>query len=383
MTTFNSLGVAEALIKALERQGITEPAGIQSMAYPILNGKQDAWLSSSTGSGKTLAYLLPLINHVDLNSMDIQLAILAPTQELAVQIHDTIRLLYSDITPAPRTQLLIGNASKQRQKEKLKKKPHIVVGSCGRMLELSRDKKLKMHKCGCIVIDEADCMLGIDSIGRLEQLLRLTPNERQLVFASATDKGHAFELAQEMGSDVQWLKGVDDRADAKIEHFYIQETHRHKTDALRKLLNAIEPDKAIVFLHRNETAELVQVKLENRDRDLVVIHGELSKFERKKALDDFRNGKIKVLVSSDVSARGLDIKGVTHIINLDAPSRSEDYIHRAGRTGRMGATGITISIVAPNELNLIHRYEADLGIEITFAAVREGKFIISDASEDL
>ncbi len=378
MSSFAELNVPDNLIEALASQGITEPTDIQVKAFPVIHTNQDAWLSSATGSGKTFAYLLPLLGRIDIQSTDLQLVILAPTQELAVQIHTCVKSLYPDNTRAPRTQLLIGSASIQRQKEKLKKKPHIVVGSCGRMLELVREKKLKLHHCRHVVIDEADKMLAVDSLTDLEHLLDLMDNDRQLIFASATKKGNAFEQAQQLGLDVQWLRGEDVRADPRIEHYFIESPHHHKSDALRRLLHAVKPEKAIVFLHRNETVELVQLKLETKDLDMVMIHGAKNKFEREKALRHFRQGKAKVLVSSDVSARGLDIKGVTHIINLDAPSHSDDYLHRVGRTGRMGATGVAISILAPNEQMLVQRYEKDLRIKIRPAQLKEGQFLVAD-----
>ena len=151
-------------------------------AYPVLSNQQDAWLSAPTGSGKTLAYLLPLLERIDAGSKDLQLAVLSPTQELAVQIHECIRLLEKDNEPAIRSQLLIGNASVIRQKEKLKKKPHVVVGTVGRMIELSIQRKLKLHRCHMIVIDEADNMLADDSIEEVEAFLKMTPrDQRQLL----------------------------------------------------------------------------------------------------------------------------------------------------------------------------------------------------------
>jgi superfamily II DNA/RNA helicase len=377
MSSFSDLAVPTELIQALAGQDISAPTDIQIQAAPVLSSNQDAWLSSPTGSGKTFAYLLPLLPRIDMESTDLQLVILAPTQELAVQIHECLRSLYPNHpAEAPRSQLLIGGANLQRQKEKLKKKPHIVIGSCGRMLELAQEKKLKLHKCRHVIIDEADKMMGPDSIERLEKLIDLTDNDRQMIFASATEKGDAYTRAMSMGVDVQWLQGQDSRADPIIDHYFIESPHHHKSDALRRLLHAVKPEKAIVFLHRNETAELVQLKLETKDLNMVLIHGERNKFEREKALRHFRQGKAKILVSSDVSARGLDIKGVTHIINLDAPSDSGDYLHRVGRTGRMGASGVAISIMAPNEKMLISRYENDLGIEIQGAELKEGQFLI-------
>ncbi len=364
MSTFSTLGLSQHRLNALTQQNITTPAKIQTQAYPILSRQQDVWLSAPTGSGKTLAYLLPLLERIDAMTTDLQVAILAPTQELAVQIYDCICRLEQGGSPAVRSQLLIGNASAQRQKEKLKQKPHIVVGTCGRMLELGNARKLKLHLCKSVVIDEADSMLGPDSIEDVEAFLKMTPRDRHLVFTSATEKGDAFQIAQSIGTDVSWLQCAERQSVPTIQHSYIEARYHNKAKALQHLLQTLQPERAIVFLHRNATAEELGEELTHRHLDLLVLHGGMSKFERQKALNQFRRGKVKVLIASDVAARGLDIKDVTHIINFDLPSSSDDYLHRAGRTGRMGAAGNAISIATEEELKLIRRYERDLDIQI-------------------
>jgi len=364
MTTFQTLGLSPALTSALSQQAIACPTEIQSQAYPCLSQNEDAWLNAPTGSGKTLAYLLPLIEGIDATASDLQVAILSPTQELAVQIHECIRKLQFGAAPAIRSQMLIGNASAQRQKEKLKKKPHVVVGTCGRMLELAKQRKLKLHLCRTVVIDEADNLLAEDSIEDVEALLKMTPRNRQLVFASATDKGHSFQLAQSISSNLQWLEAKPAAHSSTIVHQFIEARYHNKAKVLVQLLQSLRPEKVIVFLHRNESAEELANELERREIKLQVLHGNLSKFERKHAIEQFRGGQVTLLIASDVAARGLDIKAVSHIINIDLPSSSDDYLHRAGRTGRMGAQGHAISIVTEPEMTLIRRYQRDLDLTI-------------------
>ena len=363
MTTFKALGFSESRIEALTRQNITTPTDVQVQASPIVSDQQDLWISAPTGSGKTLAYLLPLLEGVDSSTVDLQLVILAPTQELAVQIYDCIRALESSQASELRSQLLIGNASAKRQKEKLKKQPHVVVGTLGRMLELGRARKLKLHRCHSLVIDEADNMLADDRIADVEAFVKMMPRDRQLIFTSATQKEDAFHLAQSIGKDVQWLAAAQQQA-PDIEHSYVETRYHNKARVLIQLLKTLRPERAIVFVHRNVSAEELGDTLEGRHPQFAVIHGNLNKFERKKALDGFRSGKIKVLIASDVAARGLDITGVTHIFNVDLPSSSDDYIHRSGRTGRMGAQGHALSLACEDELKLIRRYERDLNIRI-------------------
>lgn len=363
MSTFQELGLSDSHIEALSRQQITTPTDIQIQGYPVVRNQQDVWLSAPTGSGKTLAYLLPLLATIDSSTTDLQVAVLSPTQELAVQIHDCICGLKSGNTSDLRSQLLIGNASALRQKEKLKKKPHIVVGTLGRMLELGRTRKLKLHLCQSVVIDEADNMLADDRIADVEAFIKMTPRDRQLVFTSATQKGDTFFIAESIGNDVQWHAATTpQREEATTEHSYVETRYHNKGRVLHKLLKELEPERAIAFVHRNVSAEELGDELFGRHPKLAVIHGNLSKFERQKALDRFRRGQITVLIASDVAARGLDIKGVTHIFNVDLPSSSDDYIHRAGRTGRMGASGQVLSLPCEEELKLIRRYERDLNI---------------------
>jgi superfamily II DNA/RNA helicase len=365
MSTFKTLGLPEQRIEALARQNIATPTDIQVQAYPTLSQQQDAWLSAPTGSGKTLAYLLPLLERINTTTKDLQLAVLSPTQELAVQIHDCIRLLANDYEPALRSQLLIGNASVVRQKEKLKKKPHAVVGTVGRMLELNIQRKLKLHQCQMIVIDEADTMLADDSIGDVEAFLKTTPrDQRQVVFTSATDKGTAFETAQSIGKEVQWHKAEAQAAVPTIEHSVIEARYHNKARTLHAFVKSARPERAIAFVHRNDTAEALGADLERRHLHVEVLHAGLSKFERQTALEAFRSGQVKLLIASDVAARGLDIKGVTHIINVDLPSDSSDYLHRVGRTGRMGEHGHAVSLASDDELKLIRRYERDLKIQV-------------------
>jgi superfamily II DNA/RNA helicase len=364
MTTFQSLGLTEQLINELARLNIQTPSDIQTQAYPVLSLGRDAWLSAPTGSGKTLAYLLPLIIGIDVTTTDLQVAVLAPTQELAVQIHDCIKQLDVNGNLGLRSQLLIGNASAQRQKEKLKRKPHIVVGSCGRMIHLGQLGKLKLHNCRSVSIDEADNLLAEDKIEELEAFLKMTPRDRQLVFASATEKGDAFRIAQSIGKDVQWVTGQAIESTSSIEHFFIETSFHRKIATLGKLLESMQPERALVFTHRNETAEEISDQFERHQVPHAVLHGGMSKYERQMALKNFRKGSLNVLVSSDVAARGLDIKGLTHIFNFDLPTLSEDYLHRVGRTGRMGAAGVAISIVTEEEERLIRRYERDLEIAI-------------------
>ena len=372
--TFEELGLAPHLVDVLAQQNITEPMDIQLRSYPILVERKDAWLSSATGSGKTLAYLLPALTQLDASSLDLQLVIMAPTHELVIQIADVVRDLCAKATPKVRVQALVGNSPVKRQKEKLKLKPHVVVGSLGRMLELMEVKKLKMNKCRTVVVDEADRMLLEKTIPDIETFISSMPSEGQVIFASASEQNDALATARRLRPTLEHVQAEVKPLDESVDHFFLRCDHHRKDDTVRQLLNALKAERIIVFLHRNEGVLDMNEMLSHQEFQVVGIHGQCDKFERQKALTQFRKGQARVLIASDVAARGLDIKGVDAIVNLDLPSQPQDYVHRVGRTGRAGATGISISLVAPNEMPILKRYKEELGIELAAATLARGQF---------
>ena len=375
---FTALGIKDALVQALEKEGITAPMPIQTEALPALIAGQDAYVSAETGTGKTLAYLLPIFGKTDPAIPNVQAIILAPTHELASQIHQqALRLAQNSGLPI-KSLLLIGGASTKRQLEKLKKKPQLVVGSAGRILELIRMKKLKVQKVGTVVVDEADRMLFGESLDTVREVIDSLPSKPQLVFVSATEQAASSAEARSLSPELVHLSAGANQVNADIEHVYFVGEERSKADLLRRLIRAVEPERAIVFVHRNKDAELVKSKLEHYGISVADIHGTHGKLERKKAMDNIRSGKADILVASDVAARGLDIKGVTHIFNYDVPSSSKDYLHRVGRTGRAGEEGYAISLMTPQETRLVRRYESELGIEMLEAFIREGKIYAAE-----
>ena len=370
---FLELGVKEEWIQALKKEGIQIPMPIQAEAIPLLLEGRNAYLSAPTGTGKTLAYLLPLLQHAQADLPQAQGLVLAPTHELAAQIHQQlVQLLQSTHSPL-RSALLIGGANPKRQMEKLKKKPQLLVGSAGRVLELARTRKLKLHALKILVLDEADRLLQREDRDTLDALTSLAPKNMHWIFASATTRAGTLKEAERWVPDLLLLETGGDQINPDIQHFFFQTEARNKADLLRRLFRAIDPERAIVFVHRNNEAELVKSKMEHYGIPVADLHGAHGKMERKKALDAIRAGKVHLLIASDMAARGLDIKGVTHVFNYDLPSASKDYLHRAGRTGRAGEEGFCISLAAPQELRLVTRYASDLNLEMTEAFIREGE----------
>jgi superfamily II DNA/RNA helicase len=373
--TFTDLEVQPELIVALGKQQITEPTPIQSAAYPVLIAGKDAYLHAETGTGKTLAYLVPLFARLDAAQAATQIVVVAPTHELAIQIHRQACDLAQNAAWPIRAVLLIGGTATDRQIEKLKKKPHLVVGSPGRINELIKRGKLKTKDVRSIVIDEADRLLNDESVESIRSIIKTAPPQRQLVFASATLESQSTEALAGIAPHVEMLHAGAVAVNENIEHLYLVCEERDKPDELRKLLHAVGPERAIVFVHRNDVAERVAGKLAHHQIEAADLNAALNKVDRKHAMDGIRSGAIRVLIASDVAARGLDVKGVTHVFNLDAPTMSKAYLHRVGRTGRAGGKGTAVTLMTEAEARLIRRYQEELGIVMQRVRMREGRMI--------
>lgn len=377
--TFADLQVQPELITALAKQQISEPTPIQIAALPVLLAGKDAYLHAETGTGKTLAYLLPCYCRLDAALAATQIVIVAPTHELAIQIQRQCTDLAQNAGWPIRTLLLIGGTSLDRQLDKLKKKPQVVVGSPGRIAELIGKGKLKAKDLRTIVIDEADRLLSEESLTAVRTIIKAAPPARQLVFASATIESESMAVIKTLAPDLAVLQAGAAPVNQNIEHLYLICEERDKPDELRKLLHALQPERAIVFVHRNDLAEKIALKLAHHHISAADLNAALDKHTRQQAMDGFRSAEIRVLIASDVAARGLDIKGVTHIFNFDVPTLSKAYLHRVGRTGRAGAKGLAVSLVTEIEARVIRRYQEELDIVMQCVRMREGRVIAADA----
>jgi superfamily II DNA/RNA helicase len=322
-----------------------------------------------------LAYLLPLFQGVNPNVKAAQALILAPTQELAMQIHQVACDLAQHSGLDIRSASLIGGAAIDRQIERLKKKPHIVVGTPGRILELIERGKLKLSEIKTLVIDEADRLLADESLEMVKKILRASPGRRQLVYVSATEQPKSKEVMEQLSPQLVRLHTEDVVINPNIEHFYVVVDQRDKADTIRKLIHATKTKKAIVFTHRNETAEDLASRLEHHKVAVADLHSTYGKEVRKQAMQNFRSGKATVMIASDVAARGLDIQGITHVFNLDIPSKGKDYLHRVGRTGRAGTQGVAVSVLVRPEVRLVKQFERDFGISMREVILREGQML--------
>ncbi len=340
----------------------------------MLRGGGDAYLNSETGTGKTLAYLLPILGALELEPPATQAIVAAPTHELALQIHRQCCDLAQNAGMPVRALLLIGGTPLDRQVEKLKARPHVVVGTPGRLQELIQMGKLKTPAIRTLVLDEADRLLADEGVAQVQKIVRALPPNRQIVCVSATEQAESSQALAAITPELPMLRpGAAATVNADITHLYLFCQERDKPRVLRQLLRATDPERALVFTHQNTTAENVAAQLEHHGITAAALHGANDKFARKQAMDDFRSGAAQVLIASDVAARGLDLPGVTHIVNLDMPSESKAYLHRAGRTGRAGVPGVCITLVTERDARLVRRYERELGIGLQCVMLRAGQ----------
>lgn len=380
MKTFNQLVINEKLIKGLVKQNITEPTKVQSLTIEKIRENKDLLVNSETGSGKTLAYLLPMFEKIDTTMRETQVLVLAPTHELVMQIANQSKLLAENSNMDVTTFAIIGEVNIQKQIKNIKAmKPHIVVGTAGRLLDLIQQKKLRVHDVKTIILDEVDSLVSGKGEGIVEKIIKTTLRDRQLLgfTASLDEKSESF--CDYMMKDMEIIKATDQSAiNPNINHMYIYGDRREKFAILRKALSSAKAKRAIVFVNDEDSIEVVNEKLNYHNYKAVCISGKMSKEDRKNAMTSFRSGKAAILVSSDLSARGLDIPDVSHIFNLDFPPSKNEYLHRCGRSARGNNKGSAISIVTNQNLNTIRDYKRQFKINMKAVEIKEGKFVDVD-----
>ncbi|NLP27822.1 MAG: DEAD/DEAH box helicase [Clostridia bacterium] len=380
---FDTLGISSQLVEALRKSAITKPTEIQRKVIPLAMEKKDIIGQSGTGTGKTLAFLLPLFMMVDKSKKEMQAIILAPTHELAMQIHNEIKNLSKNSGTNISSAAIIGSANINRQVERLKEKPHIIVGSPGRILELIKKRKISAHTIKTIIIDEGDKLLDPNNIEIVKAVIKTTLKERQVMLFSATIPVKTLEVAKEFMKDPEVIKVSSKKAITNnIDHYYLLCDERDKIKTLRKLVHALKPEKALVFINKSYDIEKTVARLNYHKLKAQGLHGTNRKEDRKKVLQDLRLGKLQLLVASDIAARGLDIKGVSHVFNLELPEDPKDYLHRAGRTGRAGKRGEAITIASKREVKLIHTISRTYKIHIGRKEVLKGQVVNPKTNRD-
>lgn len=379
---FLTLGVSEQLNAALAEAGIHEATTIQQLAIPALLEGKNVIAQSQTGTGKTLAYLLPMLTKLRTDCSDLQAIIIAPTHELAMQISQVVEV-YTAKTDIV-SDVFIGSANIMRQIERLKKKkPHIIVGTTARILELVEKKKLKLHHVKFIIADEADKLIAAkDSWKDYLNIVQRVQRDCQFGYFSATITERFAEQLPRFDEKPIFLSvGKQIVNTDQVSHLYIEVDEREKLDVLRGVLSNIEREKAIVFVNQtNKSFELTE-KLKFKGVKVAELSAELTKVERANVLQQFRSGKVPVLITTDVGARGLDIDDVTHVFNFELTADVDSYVHRAGRTGRMGAEGTVISFISKREQPHLIKIEKKLQLTMRKVFYKFGKLVEKNAGK--
>ncbi|NMM51951.1 DEAD/DEAH box helicase [Paenibacillus aquistagni] len=372
--TFKDLHIGEAYVTRLATRDIHTASPVQAEAIPAALEGRDVLAQSQTGTGKTLAYLLPVLMRIHAEEKRTQAVVVAPTQELAMQIVREAEFLVD--TMDIRIQPLIGGAALHRQVDKLKQRPEVVVGTPGRIRELVEMKKLKIHEVHTIVIDEVDHVLQQGAAHDMDIVLNRAPRDRQLLFFSATLPDEVRELADKWMQDPAHI-GIDPdkRVASTIVHSYFVTEEREKIDMLRKLVRHWEPKRALVFVNDSSMIGEWEAKLRFAKMSVASLYGDAPKQERVRVLRQFREGEFQLLLATDVAARGLDIPEMPFVFSLQPAIDAEHYVHRAGRTGRMGRKGVSVNLITEKERFIMRKFQKQLNIEMHEQAFNNGRVL--------
>ena len=370
MTHFDQLGVSETLCVLLKKQGITEPTPVQEQAIPPMRAGRDVIAQAQTGTGKTLAFLLPLLEKIKPQGAAAQALVIAPTRELAIQITRVAEPLGAALGIG--TVVIYGGADIERQKEKLRRQPQLIIGTPGRLLDHVRRGTLALGSVNKVVLDEADEMLKMGFIEDVETLLTKTAQDYQLALFSATMPERIVRLTKRFMTNPAHIRIEGERATLEnIEQIALSVSEGTKLDRLCASINEEAPYLAMVFCATKERTRKLMMELAQRGYLVDALSGDLTQTQRAFVLRQFRAAKLQILCATDIAARGLDIEGVTHVYNYDLPPTVTDYIHRIGRTGRAGAQGKAITLVAAHQHEKLRKMEAALKERLRRDAVKK------------
>ncbi|HFC9132022.1 TPA: DEAD/DEAH box helicase [Enterococcus faecium] len=353
---FKELELSPELLKSVERAGFEEATPIQAETIPLALVGKDVIGQAQTGTGKTAAFGLPMLEKIDPDRHELQGLVIAPTRELAIQTQEELYRLGRD--KKVRVQAVYGGADIGRQIRGLKDRPHIVVGTPGRMLDHINRHTLKLGTVQTLVLDEADEMLNMGFLEDIEKIISQVPDQRQTLLFSATMPPAIKNIGVKFMKSPHHvkIKAKEMTADL-IDQYYVRAKEYEKFDIMTRLFDVQTPELTIVFGRTKRRVDELARGLEARGYRAEGIHGDLSQQKRMSVLRSFKSGHLDILVATDVAARGLDISGVTHVYNYDIPQDPESYVHRIGRTGRAGKGGMSVTFVTPNEMDYLHVIE--------------------------
>ena len=354
---FNSFGLSDALLKVLEEVGYEVPTAIQEQCITHLLNGHDVIGQAQTGTGKTAAFALPLIDRIDLNNNQVQLLVLVPTRELAIQVSEAIQT-YARHLKGFHVLPIYGGQSYDVQLRPLKRGVHAVVGTPGRVMDHLKRGTLKLNSLKALVLDEADEMLKMGFIDDVKWVMEKLPKERQIALFSATIPDVIRRVAEKFLNSPKVVKVKTKTATAQtISQRYWLVGGVHKLDALTRILEVESFDALLIFV-RTKTATIdLAEKLSARGFTAEAINGDIAQNQRERIIKQLKNGKIDILIATDVAARGLDVDRISHVVNYDIPQDPESYVHRIGRTGRAGREGKAILFVAPRERRMLKTIE--------------------------
>ena len=365
---FAALGLSPPLVRAVAEEGYTRPTPIQEQAIPRVLEGRDLLGCAQTGTGKTAAFILPILQQLARRPGNgkIRALVLTPTRELAAQIGERAAVYGKHVGVKPA--VIYGGVGQRAQEQALKRNPELLVATPGRLLDLMQQKLVRLDGVEHLVLDEADRMLDMGFIHDVRRIVSTVPGVRQTLLFSATMPSAIAELSQSILSDPVRVAVAPaaTAAETVAQHVY-HVVKAEKRGLLERLLRQSAVERAIVFVRTKHGANRVAEQLEKSGIEAAAIHGNKSQGARERALEDFKRGTIRVLVATDIAARGIDVEGISHVINFDLPNDPESYVHRIGRTGRAGATGIALSFCDPAERGMLSGIERLLRTRIPVA----------------
>ncbi len=374
MATFEELGLQEKLLKAVGELGFTQPTPIQEKAIPVLlAGTKDLIGLAQTGTGKTAAFGLPLLQLIEPGQKFPQALVICPTRELCLQIVNEFDL-FKKYLSGVNVVAVYGGASISQQIRDIRRGVQVIVATPGRLIDLIERKAINLNEISYVVLDEADEMLNMGFQEDIEFILQNTPQRESTWLFSATMPAEIRQVSKQyMKEPVELTVGKKNTANKNIDHQYIITTAHHRYEALKRLIDFNPGMYGIIFTRTKADAQEIAGKLTREGYDIDALHGDLTQVQRNKVMDDFREKTLQLLIATDVAARGIDVVGITHVINYELPDDVEVYTHRSGRTGRAGKTGVCMSITHVREVHKIRQIERMVQVPFHKLEIPTGK----------
>ncbi|HLS59590.1 MAG TPA: DEAD/DEAH box helicase [Virgibacillus sp.] len=373
---FEQFSFNETMLNVIKQLNFSEPTPIQEKVMSSIMEGRSIVGQSHTGSGKTHAFLLPLFNQINTDKREVQFVVTAPTRELALQLYQEVKkiITYAGKEDEWLTKLISGGSDKHKMAAQLKQPPHIVVGTPGRILDMVKSNALSIYSATTFIIDEADLMLDLGFIDEVDQLLVTSKGDAQILAFSATIPQRLEHFFKKYLKNPLYVKVDDQLSPDTIEHQLIAKRHRSEAKIITDLSKVIQPYLAIIFTNGKAQADELAAALQKAGLEVGIMHGDLSPRERKRTLRQIQDLRYQYVVATDLASRGIDIKGVSHVINAQLPKEEHFYVHRVGRTARAGMDGMAISLYSDEDLPLIQLLEKK-GVAFNFSDVRNKEWV--------